>query len=307
MKHGESGQLSLSLWTAQRRMQTPRDRVCLYFLGMFGSTSAAIDFLPEDSARAWVADRLTVVGSHLATSLGEAAVTPRVITDTSIAQPRDLDDLFELVCGVQAEVGQEDVEFSLVEMEAKGPSVPPGFAPLGNPEGHLLHTFAKEDEFVVLVVPSLFRVPAIALSSVARELGRIAIHLADRAALATGRGILRRGTPETAKEIADREADAELAAVTLGMGVWIANGAYIYENACCGGGCGVDLRSIRAALSMPEACFALAVDGQRKGLSRRVIAKHLDPNQKAALKRSWGFVKKQPELAAAPTMAALGA
>ena len=274
---------------------------------MFGSTSAAIDFLPDESARAWVADRLTKVGSHLGTNLGPAAVTPRVITDTSIPKPRDLDDLFELICGVQSEVGQEDVELALVEMDSKGPTVPKGFAPLGNPEGHLLHTFAREDEYVVLVVPALFRVPAIALSSVARELGRMAIHIADRAATAAGRGILRRGTPESAKEIADREADAELAAMTLGMGVWIANGAYIYENACCGGGCGVDLRSIRAALSMPEACFALAVDGQRKGLSRRGIGKHLDANQKAALKRSWGYVKKQPELAAAPTMAALGA
>ena len=49
---------------------------------------------------------------------------------------------------------------------------------------------------------------------------------------------------------------------------------------------------------MPEACFATAIDGQRKGLSRRSIAKHLESNQKAALKRSWDFVAKAPELKA---------
>ena len=52
--------------------------------------------------------------------------------------------------------------------------------------------------------------------------------------------------------------------------------------------------------------FGLAVDSQRKGISRRAVAKHLEPNQRAAFKRSWGYVKKQPALSAAPTMAALG-
>jgi hypothetical protein len=50
---------------------------------------------------------------------------------------------------------------------------------------------------------------------------------------------------------------------------------------------------------MPEACFALALDSQRKGLSRRVALRHLEPNQRAALKSSWGHVKKAPALRAA--------
>jgi hypothetical protein len=70
----------------------------------------------------------------------------------------------------------------------------------------------------------------------------------------------------------------------------------VYENACCGGGCGIDLKTLRAGLSMPEACFALAIDGHRKGLSRRVTGKALDSTQKAAFKRSWGFVRKEPQL-----------
>jgi hypothetical protein len=215
-------------------------------------------------------------------------------------EPADLDDLFALVCGVQAEIGQQDVEFSLVEVEPGGPQVPRDFSPLGYPEGQLLHTFHGAGQYVMLVVPAIFRVPAIVLASVARELGRIAIHVADRAA--PERALLRAASEDDPRQ---READAELAAIALGLGVWVANGSYVFENACCGGGCGIDLRSVRAGLSMPEACFALAVDGQRKGVSRRTLARHLDATQRAALKRSWGYVRKQPALVQAPSVAAL--
>lgn len=266
------------------------------------SSSTSVEFLPDEDARAWVADRLSEVSTHLSGHWGEVATRPRVVTDTSIPKPKDLDDLFELLCGVQREIGQEDLEFQLVELaSAGGPSVPKGFEPLGNPEGHMLHTFHREGEYVLLAVPQLFKVTQITFGSVARELGRIAINEADRA------GTALRKPPEDADDLADLEADAELAGMTLGLGPWVANGAYIYENACCGGGCGIDLTSLQAGLSMPEACFALAVDGQRKGLSRRVVARHLDPNQTAALKRSWSFVKKQPALTAAPAQAQLSA
>ncbi|MEM6992530.1 MAG: hypothetical protein AAF721_18595 [Myxococcota bacterium] len=264
------------------------------------SSSGGVDFLPDDDARAWVADGLTEVSSHLSRHWGEVATRPRVITDTSIPKPQDLDELFELLCGVQTEIGQGDLEFSLVELApGDGPSVPRGFEPLGNPEGQLLHTFHKAGEYVVLAVPQIFKVTPLVFSSVARELGRIALHVADR------NGTPLRSEPEDEQALADLEADAELAGITLGLGVWVANGAYVYESACCGGGCGIDLTTLRAGLSMPEACFALAVDGQRKGLSRRLFTKHLEPNQTAALKRSWGYVKKQPALSAPPQHAAL--
>lgn len=250
------------------------------------SDTPNVEFLPDDDARAWVADGLR---DHAA-RLGAPAREPRVITKTTIDHPRDLDDLFELVCGVQSQVGQGDVEFSLVEFDPNDRPEEHGYVPLGDGEGHLMHTFAKRDELLMLVLPAVFKVPEIVLASVARELGRIAVHRAGGSTV----------------QPSDLEGDTELAAVALGLGPWIANGAYVYENACCGGGCGIDLRSLRTGLSMPEACFALAVDSQRKGISRRVVAKHLQPNQKAALKRSWGYVKKQPQLAAPAPMAALG-
>ncbi|MCA9653925.1 MAG: hypothetical protein H6712_27595 [Myxococcales bacterium] len=253
-------------------------------LGISGSTN--VDFLPDEDARAWVADGLR---DHMV-RLGEPARRARVVTKTTIDEPRDLDDLFELMCGVQREVGQGEVELTLLELTEEDSPARHGYEPLGDPTGQLMHTFAKRDDLVVVVVPQLLRVAELTLASVARELGRIAVYLAG------GHQV----------EPSDVEGDAELAAITLGLGVWIANGAYVYENACCGGGCGLDLRSMRAGLSMPEACFGLAVDSQRKGISRRAVAKHLQPNQRAAFKRSWGYVGKQPALTAAPQMAALG-
>ncbi len=248
----------------------------------------AVEFLPEPDARSWIAEGL----GDLYARLGEAASKPRWFTASPIAKPTDLDALFELICLVQSDAGQREVEFALVELEAGGASKQlPGFAPLGDPQGQLLHTFARGDELAMLVVPALLRVPALVHASVARELGRIAIHRAGG----------HRVEPE------DVEADAELAAVALGLGIWVANGAYVYENACCGGGCGLDLKSMRAGLSMPEACFALALDGQRKGLSSRLASKHLEPTQKAAFKRNAGFLERAPELLAlaAPAKPAL--
>jgi hypothetical protein len=261
---------------------------------MFDFSSAkSVDFLPDDDARAWIADGLR----DLLAKLGEPATRPRLLLDAPVSKPSSLDDLFSLMCGVQEEIGQGDVEFILLEMDGAKPEIPPGFTPLGDPGGQLMHTFARPmanapDELLVLALPAIFRVQELVLASVARELGRIAIHIAG------GHMV----------EPQDYEADAELAAVALGMGVWVANGAYVYENACCGGGCGIDLKTVRAGLSMPEACFALAIDAHRKGLPRRVAGRHLEPTQKAAFKKSWSYVGSQPELkqlAAAPTRAVL--
>jgi hypothetical protein len=250
------------------------------------SSTPAVDFLPSEDMRAWVADGLR---DHAA-RLGEPARVPRLVTQASLAKPRDLDDLFELLCGVQAEVGQADVELTLLELDPEDPPSRHGYEPLGDPTGQLVHTFARRDELLVVAVPAIFRVTELVLASVARELGRIAVHRAGG----------HRVEPD------DREGDAELAAVALGLGVWVANGAYVYENACCGGGCGLDLKSVRAGLSLPEACFALAVDGHRRDLSRRVVAKHLMPTQRAALKQSWGHVRRQPALTSGSAVAALG-
>ncbi|MCR9161433.1 MAG: hypothetical protein ACE37F_29665 [Nannocystaceae bacterium] len=253
---------------------------------MFGSSSQPeIEFLPDDDGRAWVADTLQSVVARV----GPGATKPHLFSRAK--PPRDPDDLFEMMCDVQGQVGQGDVDFGLVDMVDKAPEVPPGFVPLGNPAGQLMHTFRRNDEFVTVVAPTIFRKAELLFAGAARELGRIAL------AIGGGHHL----------EPHEYEAEAEIAAITLGMGVWVANGSYVFQNSCCGGGCGIDFRSLRTGLSMPEACFATALDGHRKGLSRRSIAKHLESNQKAALKRSWSFVGKTPELKALGSGAAVGA
>jgi len=252
---------------------------------MFGSRQPEIEFLPEDDARA----RVACTHGSVAARLGSCATAPRIFSRSK--PPRDPDDLFEMMCDVQAQVGLAEVDFGLVDLVDGAPEVPDGFVPLGNPAGQLMHTFRRNDEFVTVVAPTIFRKAELLFAGAARELGRIALAV-------TGGHQL---------EPQEYEAEAELAAIALGMGVWVANGSYVFQNACCGGGCGIDLRSLRTGLSMPEACFAAALDGHRKGLSRRSIARHLESNQKAALKRSWGFVAKAPELKALGSASAVGA
>ncbi|MBC8067548.1 MAG: hypothetical protein IAG13_04370, partial [Deltaproteobacteria bacterium] len=126
------------------------------------SDAKAVDFLPDDDARAWLAEGL----GEIAARLGEPAARPRLLGAPPIEKPRDLDTVFELVCTVQAEIGQRDVDFALVEMEGDQYAppeshLPPGFAPLGDPRGQLMHTFARGGELALLVVPALLRVPAL--------------------------------------------------------------------------------------------------------------------------------------------------
>jgi hypothetical protein len=49
---------------------------------------------------------------------------------------------------------------------------------------------------------------------------------------------------------------------------------------------------------MPEACFGLALDARRRGVSPRAAAKHLESTQRAAFKRSASFVQRTPQLLA---------
>jgi hypothetical protein len=224
--------------------------------------------------------------------LGSAAHTPQLLTDPAglgrAATPGDLDSLFDMLCGVQEVVGQSEVELTLLELDGRTPQIPGEATHLGDPQGKLLHAARIGDEYLVVFTPAAFRARELLLGGVARVLGHIAL---DRAGLGErwGEGELR------VAELNEWDADAELAAVLLGMGVWVANGAYLFENACCGGGCGIDLRSLRAGLSLPEACYALALDGQRKGLSRRALAKHLAATQAGALKECWRSVgREQP-------------
>ena len=261
----------------------------------FGSAAASPEFIPADDARDWIATSIV----ELAASLGAPAHQPHLLTDPADLgfgnTPRDLDSLFDMICAVQEVVGQSDVELTLLELDAhsQGPKLPEDFTSLGDTNGKLLHTLRGPSEYLMLFTPAIFKVRELLLAGIARELGRVAL---DRAGLAPS-------APDGDEHAALQqwEADAELAGVMLGMGVWVANGAYLFENACCGGGCGVDLRSVRAALSMPEACYALALDSQRKGIRRRAVVRHLAPTQKAATKKCWSHLGRAvpPALAAA--------
>jgi hypothetical protein len=255
---------------------------------LFGSSAAAPapNFLPDEDSRSAIADALQAVIAQL----GPPAAAPRWLSDA--AAPRDLDGLFDFLCSVQAQVGQQDIEFTLLDVRP-GEPVPPGFVPLGDPSGHLLRTYARARELVLYVVPQVFKVPSLLLGNVAREIGRL--------------GLWQQPTTPAVADL-DSEVAAELAGVALGLGTWVANGAYMFNNACCGGGCGIDLGSVRAALSLPQACFAVALDARRKNLSRRQAARQLESTQSAAFKANWDPCSKQlAALPAATTAASLRA
>lgn len=259
---------------------------------LIGTNATAPSFTPDEETRRWLAQSLQAVIAQL----GAPALRPQWFTDTparGIKTPKDLDGLFDFICAAQEQVGQSDLEFTLIDLQPGQPPVPHGFNPLGDATGHLLHSFARAQEIVLVVAPQLFRVPSLLLGHVARELGRL--------------GLWQQPTTPAVAEL-DSEAAAELAGIALGMGTWVANGAYMFNNACCGGGCGIDLGSVRAALSMPEAVYALGLDAQRKGLGRRQAGKILESTQAAALKASWDACAPHiPALPAARTGAALRA
>ncbi len=262
----------------------------------FGSEAAAAapQFVPDENTRDWIATALRDVIA----ALGPVAQAPRrVAQPAQHEEPKDLDELFDFICATQEHIGQDDLEFTLLEMEPNKPPVPPGFEPVGDPAGHLLHTFRRgRDEFLMLVLPQVFRAVPLVLGGVARELGRL--------------GLMQRALSDdfdnNLLDEIDQEAAAELAGIALGMGVWIANGTYLFENACCGGGCGIDLRSVSVNLSLPEACFALALDGRRKGFSRRSLARSLEPTQRSSFKKNWGWAPKaMPALTSASARASV--
>jgi hypothetical protein len=252
-----------------------------------GLVASAPVFIPDSASRDWIGDGIV----ELASRLGPAARQPRLLTNGSEIgwgsgwsgrTPKDLDGLFDLICATQEVVGQAEIELTLLELDERGaaPKLPDGYVSLGASNGKLLHTVRGPDEYLILFTPAVFKVRELVFASVARELGRVAL---DRLGLA----------PEldaSAEALQQWEADSEIAAILLGMGIWVVNGSYKFENACCGGGCGVDLRSVRAGLSMPEAAYALALDSQRKGLRRREVVRHLEPTQKAATKQCWAHI-----------------
>lgn len=241
------------------------------------------EFVPDEKSRNWIATSLM----RVAAKLGAPAAAPRVVVSPpGKIVARDFNSLFDMICGVQELVGQGGVELTLVEVApGEAPQIPDGFQMLGDPGGQMMNTLVRGDEYAMLFNPVAFKEENLLRAAVAREVGRIGIH--------------RNGGHDLDLKPEDYISDAELGAIALGLGVWISNGAYIFESSCCGGGCGIDLRSLRAGLSMPEASFATALDAQRRGLPRRAIAKHLAATQRAAFKKNWALISKQPPKALA--------
>lgn len=256
--------------------------------------SASPNFLPEEAAQGWIHAALGRVRERL----GPTATTSKLITAPSVLDaPRDLDSLFDLICELQAQVGQEELEFTLLAHDQRE-ELNPDFKPLGDPTGQLMHSFfnAKSDTYLTLFSDAAFRVLPVLYASVARELGRFALHHSGGALFST----------EDEYEH-DPESESEIAAISMGLGIWIANGAVMFENGCCGGGCGVDLRSLRAGLSVPEVGHALAADARGRGLGKWSISRHLESTQKAAFKRNWSALKRGPAPAALAPASSRGA
>ena len=184
------------------------------------SASNAPEFVPDAASRDWVSTSLM----RVAAKLGAPAAAPRVVVSPpGNIVARSFDSLFDMICAVQELVGQGSVELTLVEVRpGDAPEIPDGFQMLGDPNGQMMSTLVRGDEYAMLYNPVAFKEENLLRAAVAREIGRIAIH--------------RNGGHDLDLKPEDYIADAELAAIALGLGVWIANGAYIYESSCCGGG-----------------------------------------------------------------------
>ncbi len=275
----------------------PHDLRC-YLPPMFAfgdaQASASPKFVPEEESQGWIQTALARVRDRL----GPPARESKLITSPSILDaPRNLDSLFDLICDLQAQVGQEELEFTLLAHDQQA-NVDPSFEPLGDPTGQLMHSFfsRSEETYLTLFSDAAFRVLPVLYASVARELGRFALHRSGGALFTTDDEFEH-----------DPESESELAAISLGLGIWIANGAVMFENGCCGGGCGVDLRSLRAGLSVPEVGHALAVDARARGLGKWSISRHLESTQKAAFKKNWSAIKRAPAPAALASASSRGA
>lgn len=235
-----------------------------------------IDLVPNDDDRTWLMKSLVEVVGHL----GPHASSTRLLAPPS-RKVQDFDALFAMICEVQANLGQHEVEFELVDGDGPLPPLSAPLVAIGEAKGHLMHTMRAGHELVLVASRTVFKVQNLLAAHVAREVGRMALVQAG-AFVDTPSGVVRD----------EPEAASELAAISLGLGPWILNGSAIFENACCGGGCGVNLRSIRAGLSMPEAAYAVALDAHRRRLSGWSLSRMLESNQRAAFKQSTRVVSR---------------
>lgn len=245
----------------------------MFSLGSFGDTSPK--FLPDDSSQRWLLGQfLSVIES---TAPHSSPTRPWVHVPSFV--PQDLDGFFDFICALQAQVGQDHLDLTVLPISDKSPDIPSDYRALSSGQGQLMQTLFGRGEYVLCLSTALFKKTELLLASIARELGRIGLHQHLKAS-----GDLVTQTDAALDEHPLSCTRAELAAFALGTGLFITNGSYIFENGCCGGGCGINLKSLKTGLSMPEAAFILAADAIRRQEKPRALSRQLAPTQKAAFK-----------------------
>lgn len=268
----------------------------MFSLGAF--TSVSPEFIPSENAQGWLLHQFMSVIQTTAPHSDPR----RPWVHVPHAVPQDLDGFFDFICGLQAQIGQEALDLTVLPIHDNSDDIPSDYRALSSGQGQLMQTLVGRGEYVLCFSATLFKKTELLLASIARELGRIALH--------RGLGQDAQGLAKFQSDEPDEQplscARAELAAFALGTGLFITNGSYIFENGCCGGGCGINLKSLKTGLTMPEASFILAVDAIRRGEKPRSFAKQLAPNQKAAFKDNFKTLSRRgttakdlPSLAAA--------
>lgn len=272
----------------------------MFSLGSLGDTSPK--FLPDDTSQAWLLRQfLSVIES---TAPHSSPARPWIHVPSFI--PQDLDGFFDFICALQAQVGQDHLDLTVLPVSDQSPDIPSDYRALSSGQGQLMQTLFGRGEYVLCFSATLFKKTELLLASIARELGRIGLHQRLRAD-GTRNALVAQDTTDPEQEPLSNTR-AELAAFALGTGLFVTNGSYIFENGCCGGGCGINLKNLKTGLSMPEAAFILAVDAIRRQEKPRAISRQLAPTQKAAFKDNYKALSKRganpqtlPQLAAPET------
>lgn len=256
----------------------------MFSLGDLGGSGP--NFVPEADDQQYLLTEFAQVIQDTAPHSGPQR--PWIMAPTRV--PPDLDGFFDMICQLQAQVGQGQLDLTVLPITDDMDEIPSDYQALANNQGQFMQTLFGRDEYVLCFSPALFKETKLLLASIARELGRIALHQ-HRVAIPSSMG--NHPVPVGSSSAPLGSTRAELAAFALGMGVFVTNGSYIFENGCCGGGCGLNLRSVKTGLSMPQAAFLLAVDTIRRGQKRRAIAKTLVPTQKAAFSDNFKTLERR--------------
>lgn len=270
----------------------------MFSLGSLGS-DASPKFLPDDSSQRWLLRQfLSVIES---TAPHSSATRPWIHVPSFV--PQDLDGFFDFICALQAQVGQDHLDLTVLPISDKSPDIPSDYRALSSGQGQLMQTLFGRGEYVLCFSTTLFKKTELLLASIARELGRMSLH--QHFSTQDPQAALVAKDPQDPEQQPLSCTRSELAAFALGAGLFVTNGSYIFENGCCGGGCGINLKSLKTGLSMPEAAFILAVDAVRRQEKPRALSRQLAPTQKAAFKDNYKALSKRgatpqtlPQLAA---------